>query len=714
MSIKASDMITLVQTVDVTSVTRYYLLQSSTSNPPSKPTTNPPGGSWTTTEPTYTEGSTNSLYTVDLTVLSDSSFNYSEVSKSSSYEAAKAAYNAAVVAQNTATTALNKEVVYRGLCDTAIDTAAKVVTCENFVLKDGAAIEVTFSLGNSVANAITLNVNGTGAEPVYIAYNASSSTNFILIGGYGTVSFRYIVADTNHWEVIGEPRAWYGTCSTGASTTAKTSTIRRVVVCAGTTVTLGMTNSNTASSPTLNLNSLGAKAIYAGNGTSYRPTNANGRGWSAGSTVTFSFDGRYWHTVGASDGGLKATSYLTNISSDGVFVHPEGFPSTLTDPDSVGVHISDAVNIIRNGTSVASYGDVARIGKEAQTRVEIDYHSLKLIDIEDNPYLYVRDLRDDTGYAELEENFVGDGSTTSYTVSYTPSAIVSVTVNSTALASNAYSFSGTTVTLTTAPAADAAVVITYTTNSAASKAFTFGGRDSSALLGAYSATFGGNHNASGHWTFATGYGNQVTGPYASAFGNGNTARGWYSQANGIGCTAYTTGAYAEGGQTVANGAYSHAQNRGTIAYHNNQTAIGRYNIADSPSLNKYAFIIGNGTADDARSNCFAVGWNGELYGKYEAIAGSPKSQIESCICYRFGPIVMCSILTAITTGGASTGVVPEGCRPFETIRVIGVNNGTAVGYAGIAIASNGDISVSWTSTSTGLKYRAIAIWPVIM
>ena len=81
---------------------RYYLLQSSTLTKPAAPTTNPPGGSWTLAEPSYTAGSTNSLYTVDLTVFSDGSFLYSIVSLSSSYEAAKAAYNKAVAAGNTA------------------------------------------------------------------------------------------------------------------------------------------------------------------------------------------------------------------------------------------------------------------------------------------------------------------------------------------------------------------------------------------------------------------------------------------------------------------------------------------------------------------------------------------------------------------------------------------------------------------------------------
>ena len=81
--------------VDVTATCRYYLLQASTLSPPDKPTKKPPGGSWSDTEPSYTSGSANTLYFVDLTVFSDGTWAYSSVSKSSAYEAAKEAYNKA-------------------------------------------------------------------------------------------------------------------------------------------------------------------------------------------------------------------------------------------------------------------------------------------------------------------------------------------------------------------------------------------------------------------------------------------------------------------------------------------------------------------------------------------------------------------------------------------------------------------------------------------
>lgn len=98
MAVKASIQITISKVIDVYAVYRYYKLRSSTLAKPSKPTTNPPSG-WSDTEPAYVSGSTNTLYFVDCNVYSDKSFSFSEVSKSSSYEAAKDAWNKANNAQ---------------------------------------------------------------------------------------------------------------------------------------------------------------------------------------------------------------------------------------------------------------------------------------------------------------------------------------------------------------------------------------------------------------------------------------------------------------------------------------------------------------------------------------------------------------------------------------------------------------------------------------
>jgi hypothetical protein len=108
MVVKAKAEITISRITDIQSVTRYYLLQSSSSAVPSRPTTNPPGGNWVTTEPAFQNGSTNTLYFVDQTIYTSGEVSYSPVSKSSSYEAAKEAYNKATVAGDKADSASDK------------------------------------------------------------------------------------------------------------------------------------------------------------------------------------------------------------------------------------------------------------------------------------------------------------------------------------------------------------------------------------------------------------------------------------------------------------------------------------------------------------------------------------------------------------------------------------------------------------------------------
>lgn len=109
MAVKASVTITISKYRDTDSITRYYKLQASTAAAPAVPTTLTPSG-WSTSEPTYTSGSTNTLYYTDCVVFSDGTFQYTDdgngkAVKSSSYEAAKEAYNKAQAAQDSADTA---------------------------------------------------------------------------------------------------------------------------------------------------------------------------------------------------------------------------------------------------------------------------------------------------------------------------------------------------------------------------------------------------------------------------------------------------------------------------------------------------------------------------------------------------------------------------------------------------------------------------------
>lgn len=116
MPTRASDRVTLAVVASPTYVRTYYLLQASNLAAPAVPTANPPASSWTTTEPTYTAGSTSTLYTVQLVAYGSAAFEYGTVQVSSAFEAAKQAYNLAQTANN------GQAAVPRNLHGTAVPT----------------------------------------------------------------------------------------------------------------------------------------------------------------------------------------------------------------------------------------------------------------------------------------------------------------------------------------------------------------------------------------------------------------------------------------------------------------------------------------------------------------------------------------------------------------------------------------------------------------
>lgn len=62
-------------------------------------------------------------------------------------------------------------------CSTSAATSAKAADLANFQLVKGSRVFVTFTNANTVADALTLNVNGTGAKTVYNEHGATSSSN---------------------------------------------------------------------------------------------------------------------------------------------------------------------------------------------------------------------------------------------------------------------------------------------------------------------------------------------------------------------------------------------------------------------------------------------------------------------------------------------------------------------------------------------------------
>ena len=91
----------------------------------------------------------------------------------------------------------------------------------------------------------------------------------------------------------------------------------------------------------------------------------------------------------------------------------------------------------------------------------------------------------------------------------------------------------------------------------------------------------------------------------------NSAFGNYSHAEGSHTIAFGNYSHSEGNSTSANGDASHTEGTGTTAGSSNQHVQGKYNVVDSSGA--YAFIIGNGTSANDRSNAIAIDWDGKIY-----------------------------------------------------------------------------------------------------
>jgi hypothetical protein len=109
----------------------------------------------------------------------------------------------------------------------------------------------------------------------------------------------------------------YGTCSTAASTAAKTVSITSgtLSLATGARVTVKFTSANTASTPTLNVNSQGAKNIYHKGS---QITTGTNRTLLAG-VCDFVYDGAQWHLVGNyisnSNTTLSGVAYCTTAAA---------------------------------------------------------------------------------------------------------------------------------------------------------------------------------------------------------------------------------------------------------------------------------------------------------------------------------------------------------------------------------------------------------------
>lgn len=187
---------------------------------------------------------------------------------------------------------------YYGVCDTAAATAAKTVTINGFpsTITTGLRVTIKFTDHSGVASP-TLSINGG------TAYNlrrygttdtgVGTTTSGWVAGAVMTFTFDGVAWVREYWSnttysnvSLGQG---YATCSTAATTTAKTASLSSYALSTGGIVSVKFTYDVPASA-TLNINNKGAKAMY------YRGTAITDGVIKAGDTATFIYS-TYYHLV---------------------------------------------------------------------------------------------------------------------------------------------------------------------------------------------------------------------------------------------------------------------------------------------------------------------------------------------------------------------------------------------------------------------------------
>ena len=191
-------------------------------------------------------------------------------------------------------------------------------------------------------NAITaISDNGSGV------LTATKSTTFLT--GHQTIK---------QDGVTGATANRFGTCGTAAATAAKTVSVTSGTFAleAGSRVTVKFTYTNTADSPTLNVNSTGAKNIFHRG--AQITTGAN-KGLLIGA-VDFVYDGTQWHLIGdtqyaASTTSIGSASTGTAIAADDITAWTTNTPTAVTSKTVVtGGSTTDVPNISKKTVVTAA------------------------------------------------------------------------------------------------------------------------------------------------------------------------------------------------------------------------------------------------------------------------------------------------------------------------------------------------------------------------
>ena len=326
-------------------------------------------------------------------------------------------------------------------------------------------------------------------------------------------------------------------------------------------------------------------------------------------------------------------------SGTGVVVGLDSAGHSVINDD--GLHVYNGTHVNHPENEVASFGSNATIGAKvaSSSYLHLEPNKMSVFGTDDSNKETEIFVVGNLINQPVVDSFTGNGTQISFelTTIFDPYTHPTLTVKvnnvtkteGTDYTYYGYSF-GSYIAFETAPAAGAEIIVSYIAATSAPY-MTIGTRQASANVGSYSVAIGERNTASGMTARSEGYnttasGNTshaegshtiASGPISHAEGSLTTASGWYAHAEGFSTTASGRSAHAEGEETTATGWYSHTSGQQTIANGRSQTVIGEFNKTQgnyaSRANTDYAFIIGNGTADNARSNAFTIDWRGRIH-----------------------------------------------------------------------------------------------------
>lgn len=262
----------------------------------------------------------------------------------------------------------------------------------NYYLATSASSGVTTETSGwttSVQSLTTTNKYLWNYEVISYTNGSTASTTPHVVGVYGNTG--PAGADGSDGE---DGKMLYATSSTAGATAAKVATLKSgsITLTAGVTVAVKFTYANTAASPTLNVGSTGAKAIYT-QGVRYAY-------WSANQTVVFTYDGSYWRV--ASEPVYANTVTVGNTNGRNVYIDSSSIDlrngsSVMASFESDKITMGNLLEITETGLQIGYHGDFEFTGEEGY------------LDIKANPAPGIFFTPASTGESAAQMWFTGSG-----------------------------------------------------------------------------------------------------------------------------------------------------------------------------------------------------------------------------------------------------------------------------------------------------------------